>query len=305
MLYLPYGEVWIDEGSDPFKLGYKFTGKEMDEETGLSYFGARYYDPQMSSWISTDPALDKYFPQADQVYFPQKLLKPYKDLQGMGGVFNTVNNNLYHYGALNPNKYVDPNGEKNYLVISLFQGGGSENVGSSFIDAANTHAADIKKGPNYNSKTDTVNVVHLNTLADFYEVINKGDIDQLDIFGHGGPRHLVVGKGKGPGERGMLTTDNISKLKKNALNPGARVTLFACKTASEKSLSLWTKLWGGDTIAEDLADHFKGSKVTGFTSGALFGPKKDSKVDPKFKHKKGGKVYMIPWGTNKTYENTD
>ena len=65
MLYLPYGEIWIDEGSDPFKLGFKFTGKEMDEETGYTYFGARYYDPQMSTWISTDPALGEYLPNAN------------------------------------------------------------------------------------------------------------------------------------------------------------------------------------------------------------------------------------------------
>ena len=34
---------------------YKFTGKELDEETGLYYFGARYYAPRESIWLSTDP----------------------------------------------------------------------------------------------------------------------------------------------------------------------------------------------------------------------------------------------------------
>ncbi|WP_317346655.1 RHS repeat-associated core domain-containing protein, partial [Phocaeicola plebeius] len=29
--------------------------KEFDEETGLYYYGARYYDPRLSLWISTDP----------------------------------------------------------------------------------------------------------------------------------------------------------------------------------------------------------------------------------------------------------
>ena len=39
---------------------YKFTGKELDEETGLYYFGARYYAPRESIWLSVDPLAEKY-----------------------------------------------------------------------------------------------------------------------------------------------------------------------------------------------------------------------------------------------------
>lgn len=35
---------------------YRFTGKERDEESGLSYFGARYYAPWLCRWASPDPA---------------------------------------------------------------------------------------------------------------------------------------------------------------------------------------------------------------------------------------------------------
>ena len=38
---------------------YKFNGKEKDEETGLYYFGARYYDADLSVWLSVDPLADK------------------------------------------------------------------------------------------------------------------------------------------------------------------------------------------------------------------------------------------------------
>ena len=38
-----------------------FIGKERDSETGLSYFGARYYDSDlMTGWLSVDPLADKY-----------------------------------------------------------------------------------------------------------------------------------------------------------------------------------------------------------------------------------------------------
>ena len=39
--YTPYGETWIDEGTNKNIIGYRFTSKELDEETGLYYFGAR------------------------------------------------------------------------------------------------------------------------------------------------------------------------------------------------------------------------------------------------------------------------
>jgi len=43
-----------------YSTKYRFTGKEVDEETGLYYFGARYYDPRISLWYGVDPMAEKY-----------------------------------------------------------------------------------------------------------------------------------------------------------------------------------------------------------------------------------------------------
>jgi RHS repeat-associated protein len=51
--YTPYGETGF--GSFARKR-YRFTGKERDEESGLSYHGARYYAPWLARWVSSDPA---------------------------------------------------------------------------------------------------------------------------------------------------------------------------------------------------------------------------------------------------------
>ena len=51
MEYLPFGEPFIEERID-WNTPYKFTGKELDEETEYYYFGARYYDPAISVWLS-------------------------------------------------------------------------------------------------------------------------------------------------------------------------------------------------------------------------------------------------------------
>jgi len=62
--YFPYGEVWRDPRSDadgaPVKgQRFLFTSKEIDEETGLYYYGARYFDPRLARWLSPDPALEQ------------------------------------------------------------------------------------------------------------------------------------------------------------------------------------------------------------------------------------------------------
>ena len=62
---------------------YTFSAKEKDPETGLSYFGSRYYSSDLSVWLSVDPMSDKY-----------PSLSPYS------------------YCANNPMKLVDPNGEE-------------------------------------------------------------------------------------------------------------------------------------------------------------------------------------------------
>ncbi len=43
-----------------FSSRYKFNGKELDQETGLYYYEARYYNPSVSRWLSVDPLAEKY-----------------------------------------------------------------------------------------------------------------------------------------------------------------------------------------------------------------------------------------------------
>ena len=108
--YAPYGELWIEHRyeADSFALPYLFTGKELDPETNLYYYGARYLDPKRSRWISTDPAMGEYIPGAP---VNDEARKRNQDLPGIGGVFNIVNLHVYHYAGNNPIKYTDPDGK--------------------------------------------------------------------------------------------------------------------------------------------------------------------------------------------------
>lgn len=50
--FTPYGESSFGGFA---RKRYRFTGKERDEESGLSYHGARYYSPGIARWTEVDP----------------------------------------------------------------------------------------------------------------------------------------------------------------------------------------------------------------------------------------------------------
>ncbi|MBQ1973357.1 MAG: hypothetical protein II222_03300 [Paraprevotella sp.] len=58
--YIPYGEVFVEERNGTWNTPYLFNGKELDEETGLYYYGARYLNPTNGMWLSVDPMFEDY-----------------------------------------------------------------------------------------------------------------------------------------------------------------------------------------------------------------------------------------------------
>lgn len=81
--YQPYGGRVVNA---PAEAGNRiaFHGKVLDQDTGLSYFGARYYDPTLGRFMGVDP-----------VGFAES---------------NPQSFNRYAYGNNNPYRYADPNG---------------------------------------------------------------------------------------------------------------------------------------------------------------------------------------------------
>ena len=81
--YLPYGEPYINQRTTGYNERFTFTGKERDEETGYSYFSARYMDHDiLTSFLSVDRYADKYpsiSPYAYCAWNPIRLVDPTGD----------------------------------------------------------------------------------------------------------------------------------------------------------------------------------------------------------------------------------
>jgi len=83
--YYPYGSTSyqaVDKNIKAAAKRYRYTGKERDDETGLYYYGARYYAAWLGRWIAPDPA----------------------------GLVDGMN--LYRYSQNNPVKFGDASGTK-------------------------------------------------------------------------------------------------------------------------------------------------------------------------------------------------
>ena len=106
--YVPFGEVFIEERNSIWNTPYLFNAKEFDEETGLYYYGARYYDSRLSLWISTDALQEKY---------PQ--------------------HTSYLYVGSNPVNAIDPDGHK-IVFINGKIGGGSPKAGAPYWNGYNS-----------------------------------------------------------------------------------------------------------------------------------------------------------------------
>lgn len=118
----------MEEHSNKQRTPYLFTAKELDEESQLYYFGARYYDPRTSVWQSVDPVLGQYL----------------DGRRGFGGVLNPLNLNLYAYSHLSPVVLSDPDGkspESKALIIGGFVIRGTAWLGQGINVAENVVTA--------------------------------------------------------------------------------------------------------------------------------------------------------------------
>jgi RHS repeat-associated protein len=145
--YLPFGEAITVSGANPRQSvqGYgvapsvrqQFTSKERDTETGLDYFGARYFSGAQGRFTAPDEPFVDQWEQDPQSW------------------------NLYTYGRNNPLRFVDPTGQGCTVSGSSYADNSEPGPDCKTVLAGNGEAQQV-----------TVNAKGGNTLGAF--AINAG-----------------------------------------------------------------------------------------------------------------------------------
>ena len=149
--YTDFGETTVHEEQASFDNELCYTGGVYDENTGLYYLNARYYNPETGRFISRDT----YEGTSEE---PSSL-------------------HLYLYCANDPVNYVDPSGHKKIAVI--------------YYTGSNGFSNQAHNNKYYNSKdADFYSIRHADALQGIWEKIIKKGSSKLYIFVHGGKRTL-------------------------------------------------------------------------------------------------------------------
>jgi len=93
--YDPFGRTISSSGTLATANTYRFSSKEIHSNSGIYYYGYRFYDPNLQRWPSRDPINELGF----------------KLLARSGGEFNrSEEENLYRFVSNNPMNGFDPDG---------------------------------------------------------------------------------------------------------------------------------------------------------------------------------------------------
>jgi len=280
--YVPFGEVFIEErDNETWSTPYKFNGKELDEETGLYYYGERYYDPRASLWLGVDPLAEKY--------------------PNVGG---------YVYCMQNPVLYIDPNGMEN--VVTVGNQGNSPNSDTQykdkrhFLERGLNDAIDLKKnhtekgeqttmivykgqytnsemnsykeragknGINFieaNSADDIVNYINTKSVSGTSDTRSNDVITDFEYVGHGHPQEGFL--------VGYHMNDEKFKSEKfqaSAFDPKANFKLFGCGQGltSAKMSSYYSNKKMGSTLMDDVSTRLTSGTIIGYNVTLIWGPK--------------------------------
>lgn len=245
--YKPFGELFGQEG-EGFEEWHGFTGKELDADVGLVYYGARWYDVGTGRFITEDPVKD-----------------------GL---------NWYVYCSNNPLMFIDPNGLEKIIISGGIAGyeknrynfietairqinvSKNQNPDEKITWAISTHGYTEKEIKNFQKTAEKngVNIVLFDDKDTLITYMNEGEeknrkddkITLVANFSHGGTGEkgglwLAYGQDEEIRDATDITKEDIEKFNKEAFdNP---VSLFySCNTGTggdESFAQEWVNQVGG------------------------------------------------------------
>ena len=169
--YLPYGELLVDEHSSSEDMPYKFNGKEMDAETGLYYYGARYLNPVTCLWYEVDPLAEKYKEIGSYVYCADNPINLF-DPDGQKFIYNAQGKFLRKEGKDNL-VYIERDGKLTQLI----------DHGNGMTDEQFNIAAHIVDVESSDAPNESLWIAHAANNA-----VDDKDVNYAHVRVKGGPR---------------------------------------------------------------------------------------------------------------------
>ena len=281
--YVPFGEVFIEERNNTWNTPYLFNAKEFDEETGMYYYGARYYEPRLSLWMSVDKLSEE-----------------------------NPNVSTYCYTDNNPIKYLDPDGNKKVVVT-----GGLDNHNKNPMNFILASKIQINNYLSRRSNRESVNwlifdldyskrqkedfsnwakkkgvaIKFVKTTSDVIRELNKSKKDndkitELSIFAHGTASNVAFGyQNTGVKYREIenptnMNYHNIGQLSREDFANNARIDLYSCNSASlfgfgKKTFATTDAMIKAVDIGRSFAEQLSlqsGARVTGVVGRTDYSP---------------------------------
>ena len=169
--YLPYGELLVDEHSSSEDMPYKFNGKEMDAETGLYYYGARYLNPVTCLWYGVDLLAEKYKEIGSYVYCADNPINLF-DPDGQKFIYNAQGKFLRKEGKDNL-VYIERDGKLTQLI----------DHGNGMTDEQFNIAAHIVDVESSDAPNESLWIAHAANNA-----VDDKDVNYAHVRVKGGPR---------------------------------------------------------------------------------------------------------------------
>ena len=137
--YKPFGEEQSVTSTVPNDK--RFIGKEKDEETGFSYFGARYQNAKIGRFIAPDPV---------------RAVDPRTNKTNEDMLLNPQRLNTYAYALNNPYRFVDPDGRETIPWEVWLSGSSETGAGGAIAAGAGTGLAVAGVGIGFYSITSAI-----------------------------------------------------------------------------------------------------------------------------------------------------